>query len=179
MNSPQFEKRGKNRGDRKTSETVETETTVLKKHAFWYEATGIKDELIVALEQSKKILSSIEKVEENLEFIKFVSKEDEELNEYAKKVILSSGSALLLAFYSAYYEIEISDSFSITGQIEDDGNISKIGGVKEKIIKAIRDKKIKNLILPQENHEKALKILDKYYKKYSVSEKLNLYPVSH
>lgn len=84
-----------------------------------------------------------------------------------------------MAFFSAYYKIGIPDNFIITGQVDEKGNIKKIGGLKAKIIQTIRNSKIKNLILPQENHKKALKILDNYYKRYFISEKLKLHPVNN
>ncbi|CAG8760037.1 12533_t:CDS:1, partial [Ambispora leptoticha] len=168
---------------------------------------GIWRELVVVLEESEKILVIEEIDEDNLDFIKFFHGENKELNEYRKKVILigiksllergdsyywdktvyflygvnstgkSGGVALLLSFFSAYYEIEIPDNFAVTGKIDThNGNIKKIGGLKSKIIQAIRNSKIKDVILPQENHKKALKILDDYHKRYSNPKILNLYP---
>lgn len=194
----------------KKIEQVETENTVLKK--VWYESWGITGEMVVVLEKSEKKINSVEEIEKNLDFfVKFVSKKDEELNKYNKKVVLmgikslfelgeisywdktvyillntnstgkSAGVPLLLSFYSTYYGVEIPNNLSATGEIDtENGNIKGIGGLKEKVICAIRNlPKIDNLILPQENYEEVQEILNAYYKRFTVSKKLNPCPVSN
>ena len=66
-------------------EKIETENTVFKK--IWHESVGTWGELIVILEKSEELIISVEEIEENLDFLKFIQGEDKELNEYRKKII--------------------------------------------------------------------------------------------
>ncbi|CAG8448756.1 7902_t:CDS:2 [Racocetra fulgida] len=158
------------------------------------------ERLVVVLEKSEKIINSLEEIEKNLDIIKFIQGEDEELNEYRKKVVSlgiknktiyillntsstgkSAGVSLLISFYSAYYGIGIPNNFSATGEVNtEDGTIKGIGGLKEKFLCAIRNKNIDNLVLPQENYEEVLEISSAYSKRFiGVSKKLKFYPASH
>lgn len=189
-------------------EKVETETTVLTKY-WYESVGVLKESVVVLEETDKifnkieevmnsnSIVEFVHGSDEKLnEYRKNVIlkgiKSLFELGEvscWEKKVYFlhkinsfgkSSGAALLLSFYSSYLNIGIPNNFSITGVVDvNDGNIKEVGGLKEKIIRLTRSLKTKNLILPKENHKKALKILDDYYKKFPNPEKLNLHPVSN
>ncbi|CAI2188851.1 18682_t:CDS:2, partial [Funneliformis geosporum] len=127
---------------------------------------GQRGELIVILDKSEKTINSVDEIENSLDDIfKFINgKEDE----YYKKVITlgikslfesreisywdktvyfiygvnsvgeSAGVALLLAFYSAFFEVGIPSKLSATD----------------------------SLILPQENYEEVQKISKAYYKRF-------------
>lgn len=92
----------------------------------------------------------------------------------------SAGVSLLIAFYSAFFKIGIPNNLSATGEIDKEGNIKGIGGLKEKFLCVLWNKEADSLILPQENHEKVLKISDAYYKRFpKVLKKLKFSPVNH
>jgi predicted ATP-dependent protease len=189
--------------DRKTEnksiERVETEITVFDK--YWYESLGQGGDLIVILEESKKIFNSVEEIENNLEgIVKFVNGKEDRYNReiislgikslfekgeisYWNKTVYflydvnstgkSAGVPLLLAFYSAFFRTGIPSGLSATGEIDEEGNIKKIGGLKQKFLWALWNKETNGLILPQENYEKVQKISDDYYKRYSNTPKKN------
>ena len=73
----------------------------------------------------------------------------------------SAGCAFALAFYSFIMKIPISENIAMTGEIDIDGNITKIGGLLYKLQGAKRAG-IENIILSTENKETFDKIILKY-----------------
>ncbi|RHZ36774.1 S16 family serine protease [endosymbiont GvMRE of Glomus versiforme] len=76
----------------------------------------------------------------------------------------SSGVALLLALYSVYYQKPIPKNVAATGAINNDGSIEKIGGLREKLICAIKGG-IEVLVMPEENYRKNLSLTPGYFEK--------------
>lgn len=66
---------------------------------------GILGVLIVILEKSEKLIIGKEEIEENLDFfIKFVRREDKELNDYRKKIISSGIKSLFEMGKISYWD---------------------------------------------------------------------------
>lgn len=84
----------------------------------------------------------------------------------------SAGVALTLALYSAISRRPVKPSIAMTGEITLRGRILTIGGLKEKVLAAVRSG-IKTVLLPRGN-EKDLQDIPDY-----VTGKVNLVPVSH
>ena len=84
----------------------------------------------------------------------------------------SAGVALSLALYSAISRRPVKPSLAMTGEITLRGRVLTIGGLKEKVLAAVRAG-IKTVIFPRGN-EKDLQDIPDY-----VSGRVNLVPVSH
>lgn len=84
----------------------------------------------------------------------------------------SAGVALTLALYSAISRRPVKPSLAMTGEITLRGRVLTIGGLKEKVLAAVRAG-IKTVIFPRGN-EKDLQDIPEY-----VSGRVNLVPVSH
>lgn len=84
----------------------------------------------------------------------------------------SAGVALTLALYSALSKRPVKPSIAMTGEITLRGRVLPIGGLKEKVLAAVRAG-IKTVIFPRSN-EKDLQDIPSY-----VSGKVNLVPVAH
>lgn len=84
----------------------------------------------------------------------------------------SAGVALTLALYSAISKRPVKPSMAMTGEITLRGRVLAIGGLKEKVLAAVRAG-IKTVLFPRSN-EKDLQDIPDY-----VSGKLNLIPVAH
>ena len=79
-----------------------------------------------------------------------------------------------------FFKIGIPSNFSATGEVNKEGNIKAIGGLKEKFLSVLWSEKSDNLILPQENYEEVQKISKVYYKRFpNDSRKVSFHPVSH
>ena len=80
----------------------------------------------------------------------------------------SGGLMLALGIYNALVEEDITKGYKIvgTGTIESDGSVGAIGGVKYKLIGAVRNK-ADIFICPKDNYEEALKI--KKAKNYKIT----------
>lgn len=84
----------------------------------------------------------------------------------------SAGVALTLALYSAISRRPVKPSLAMTGEITLRGRVLTIGGLKEKVLAAVRSG-IKTVLFPRGN-EKDLADIPDY-----VSGRVNLVPVSH
>ncbi|MBY0547739.1 MAG: endopeptidase La [Candidatus Obscuribacterales bacterium] len=84
----------------------------------------------------------------------------------------SAGVALTLALYSAISKRPVKPSMAMTGEITLRGRVLPIGGLKEKVLAAVRAG-IKTVLFPRSN-EKDLQDIPDY-----VAGKLNLIPVAH
>lgn len=84
----------------------------------------------------------------------------------------SAGVALTLALYSAISRKPVKPSMAMTGEITLRGRVLPIGGLKEKVLAAVRAG-VKTVIFPRSN-EKDLQDIPSY-----VSGKVNLIPVAH
>ncbi|KKQ33145.1 MAG: Lon protease [candidate division TM6 bacterium GW2011_GWF2_37_49] len=74
----------------------------------------------------------------------------------------SAGITLLSSILSAYTGRAINGTYAMTGEINLQGNVMPIGGLKEKIL-AAKQNGLKNIIIPREN-ERDLVGLDKLFK---------------
>ena len=72
----------------------------------------------------------------------------------------SAGTALSLAFYSLLNKKEIPNTISITGEMNLQGRVTKIGGLKEKIAGA-RRAGVKKVFYPLENEDDVKRIREK------------------
>lgn len=84
----------------------------------------------------------------------------------------SAGVALTLALYSAISRRPVKPSMAMTGEITLRGRVLPIGGLKEKVLAAVRSG-IKTVLFPRSN-EKDLQDIPDY-----VTGKVNLVPVAH
>ncbi|MBY0358390.1 MAG: endopeptidase La [Candidatus Obscuribacterales bacterium] len=84
----------------------------------------------------------------------------------------SAGVALTLALYSALSKRPVKPSIAMTGEITLRGRVLAIGGLKEKVLAALRAG-IKTVLFPRAN-EKDLQEIPDY-----VTSKVNLIPVAH
>lgn len=84
----------------------------------------------------------------------------------------SAGVALTLALYSAISKRPVKPSIAMTGEITLRGRVLPIGGLKEKVLAALRSG-IKVVLFPRSN-EKDLQDIPDY-----VTSKVNLIPVAH
>ncbi len=64
----------------------------------------------------------------------------------------SAGAAMVTAIMSALTDIEIRRDIAMTGEVNLRGNVTAIGGLKEKILAALRGG-IKTVLIPQENEK--------------------------
>ena len=76
----------------------------------------------------------------------------------------SAGSALILALYSAYYKIAIPSNVAITGTISNNGEITKIGGLREKMLCAFKNE-TEILIMPESNYRENLTFPITYFER--------------
>jgi len=156
------------------------EKSTREKITEWVEFSGGKDEVIVILKKTNRLLKSKTEVDQNLA-IKLIENEISEVNDYLRAVIKtgckklfelnpnlvwewevyvlvnneswgnSNGVPLLLAFYSAYFKKPVPNNVVATGAVDKEGNIGAIGGLREKIIAAVEAGN-KNLILPADKN---------------------------
>lgn len=83
----------------------------------------------------------------------------------------SAGAAMVTAILSALTNIEIRNDIAMTGEVNLRGNVTAIGGLKEKLLSALRGG-IKTALIPQEN-EKDLEEIPE-----NVKKGLEIIPVS-
>ena len=89
----------------------------------------------------------------------------------------SAGTAITIAIYSLFNEKKIKNNIAITGEINLQGYVTAIGGLKLKILGGIKAG-VKTFIFPESNQ----KDFDKFMEKYSdkpVIEGIDFYPVKH
>ena len=84
----------------------------------------------------------------------------------------SAGLAMVTAIVSVLTQIPVRKDIAMTGEVTLRGNASAIGGLKEKLLAALRGG-IKTVIIPQENEKDLPEIPD------NVKEGLKIIPVSH
>lgn len=74
----------------------------------------------------------------------------------------SGGLMMALSIYNALVEEDITNGLNIvgTGSINNDGTVSEIGGVKYKVLAAVKDD-ADIFLCPKENYEEAIKIKEK------------------
>ena len=82
----------------------------------------------------------------------------------------SAGAAMVTAIVSALTGIEIHKDIAMTGEVNLRGNVTAIGGLKEKLLAALRGG-IKKVLIPEDN-EKDLAEIPK-----NVIKKLDIVPV--
>ena len=71
----------------------------------------------------------------------------------------SAGVAILISLLSAYTQQKINNTFALTGEIDLQGNVLPVGGIKEKVL-AARRYGIPKVILPSKNKHDTLEIQD-------------------
>ena len=64
----------------------------------------------------------------------------------------SAGAAMVTAILSALSDIEIHNDIAMTGEVNLRGNVTAIGGLKEKMLAALRGG-IKKVLIPQDNEK--------------------------
>lgn len=89
----------------------------------------------------------------------------------------SAGTAITTAIYSLLNNKKIKNNIAITGEINLQGNVTKIGGLKLKILGGIKAG-VKEFLFPQENVEDFNKFMEKYGEK-SVVNGIKFHPVEH
>lgn len=80
----------------------------------------------------------------------------------------SAGITILTALASVYTQRKVKEKIAMTGEITLRGKVLPIGGVKEKLLAAIRAG-IKEVILPKKNEKDVKEIPEHYLKKLSIS----------
>ncbi len=97
----------------------------------------------------------------------FETKKDIKISSKASEMGSSGGLMMSLEIYNRLTKEDITHGQKIvgTGTIDINGNIGEIGGVKYKLIDAVK-KKAQVFICPEENYEEALKIVQE--KKYDI-----------
>jgi len=83
----------------------------------------------------------------------------------------SAGAAMTTAIISALTDIEIRRDIAMTGEINLRGYVTAIGGLKEKLLAALRSG-IKTVLIPKENEKDLADVPDK------VKKKLEIIPVN-
>ena len=83
----------------------------------------------------------------------------------------SAGVTLAVALVSAFSSIPVKNSIAMTGEITLKGNVLRIGGLKEKMLAAYKEK-IKEIIIPNEN------MRDLYDIPENVKSSMDIHPVS-
>lgn len=83
----------------------------------------------------------------------------------------SAGAAMTTAIISALTEIEVHRDIAMTGEINLRGYVTAIGGLKEKLLAALRSG-IKTVLIPQENEKDLVDVPDK------VKKQLKIIPVN-
>ena len=185
-------------------EEFELGEITLKQYKKWYELTGTQDEFVVVLGKSSKIIDRVEKMNEvfikccfgNDEPTNqyrrsviiigirklFEAHKDENFRwDYDIYYLFnsdtkgeSSGVALLLALYSAFYKKPIPKNVAATGAIDNDGSIKSIGGLREKTMCAIKNG-VDTLVVPEDNYIKNLSIPLGYYEKIKKVHRVTSY----
>jgi ATP-dependent Lon protease len=84
----------------------------------------------------------------------------------------SAGLAMVTAIVSVLTQIPVRKDIAMTGEVTLRGNASAIGGLKEKLLAALRGG-IKTVLIPEENEKDLAEIPD------NVKEGLKIIPVSH
>ncbi|PRY94935.1 ATP-dependent proteinase [Hasllibacter halocynthiae] len=84
----------------------------------------------------------------------------------------SAGLAMTTAIVSTLTQIPVRKDIAMTGEVSLRGNAMPIGGLKEKLLAALRGG-IKTVLIPEENEKDLAEIPD------NVKEGLNIIPVSH
>jgi ATP-dependent Lon protease len=84
----------------------------------------------------------------------------------------SAGLAMVTSIVSVLTEIPVRKDIAMTGEVSLRGNAMPIGGLKEKLLAALRGG-IKTVLIPQENEKDLADIPD------NVKEGLNIIPVTH
>jgi ATP-dependent Lon protease len=84
----------------------------------------------------------------------------------------SAGLAMVTSIVSVLTQIPVRKDIAMTGEVSLRGNAMPIGGLKEKLLAALRGG-IKTVLIPQENEKDLSEIPD------NVKEGLSIIPVSH
>jgi ATP-dependent Lon protease len=84
----------------------------------------------------------------------------------------SAGLAMVTAIVSVLTQIPVRKDIAMTGEVTLRGNATAIGGLKEKLLAALRGG-IKTVLIPEENEKDLAEIPD------NVKEGLNIIPVTH
>ena len=84
----------------------------------------------------------------------------------------SAGMAIAMAMYGAIHQREITSGIAMTGEIDLGGNISAIGGLKEKMLAAYR-LGVRTIIIPKENEYELIDIPK------DIQNALHIHLVSH
>ena len=84
----------------------------------------------------------------------------------------SAGLAMVTSIVSVLTGIPIKRDIAMTGEVSLRGNAMPIGGLKEKLLAALRGG-IKTVLIPEENEKDLVEIPD------NVKEGLNIIPVEH
>ncbi len=84
----------------------------------------------------------------------------------------SAGVAMVTSIVSVLTQIPVRKDIAMTGEVTLRGNVLPIGGLKEKLLAALRGG-IKTVLIPQENEKDLPEIPD------NVKEGLTIIPVSH
>lgn len=86
----------------------------------------------------------------------------------------SAGVALVISILSSLINVKIKNDVAMTGEINLSGDVLPVGGIKEKVLAAIRSG-VKTVIIPKENENDLVEIKDEIKNKINIKlvEKIN------